>query len=288
MDKRESERGIALVVVLRVGLLVAAIVDTLILDTRGWGKYIGFDGRHDAMPWLRFVARKDACLLALVTLLWVSSGGLVTADTLRTEIESLASEQGFHVNGVDLIGEEAVSDNRPQNPADQISQLLANYNFIVTRDSGGRISQLTIVGMRVSVPDAPESTSKIKGRRSGPEHYVDAVVQGPNGHDLPLSVMVDTGASTLVLPRSLAVSLGYTTDGLRAVQVQTANGMTKGLSATLQSVRVGDAETSGVAVTFVEDKLLGGKRLLGMSFLGRFRMTIDGSDGLLQLEERSN
>ena len=58
--------------------------------------------------------------------------------------------------------------------------------------------------------------------------------------------------------------------------------------ASLRSVRVGDAEARDVAVTFVEDGQLGGKQLLGMSFLGRFRMTFDGRTGALEFESRRN
>ena len=98
--------------------------------------------------------------------------------------------------------------------------------------------------------------------------------------------MVDTGASTLVLPQSLASSLGYEPGELKSVRVQTANGKTTGMTGILDSVRVGEAESDQVAVTFVADHLLGGKRLLGMSFLGRFRMTIDSSNGVIQLERQ--
>ena len=116
------------------------------------------------------------------------------------------------------------------------------------------------------------------------EHYVDAELAGPNGRLLPLRVMVDTGASTLVLPRSLVEKLGFAQKHGTEVRVQTANGMTAGLLASLDTVRVGEAEAHDVAVTFVEDHLLGGKQLLGMSFLSRFRMTIDGNTGTLDLE----
>lgn len=210
------------------------------------------------------------------------------ADTLRAQIEMLASTSGFQVRGADLIGEESGGDANSRDAAHRISQLLANYNFVVTRDSKGRIAQLTIVGMRAPPSISSVTPEEIRIKRQSAEHYVEAVVQGPNGHELPLNVMVDTGASTLVLPRSMAGSLGYSADQLRVVRVQTANGITEGLTAILQSVRVGDAESARVAVTFVDDQLLGGKRLLGMSFLGRFRMTIDGSNGFLQLEKQGN
>lgn len=221
-----------------------------------------------------------ACVLSLVS--WGGTGA--SADTLRAQIERLAAESGFRVRGSDLMGDEKSGPENAKDTADRISQLLANYNFVVTRDAKGQIAQLTIVGMRVSAPVPTVTSEEIQIKRHSAEHYVEAVVQGPNGRELALNVMVDTGASTLVLPRSMAGPLGYSADQLRAVNVQTANGMTNGMSAVLQSVRVGEAETEQVAVTFVDDKLLGGKRLLGMSFLGRFRMTIDGSNGTLQLE----
>jgi aspartyl protease family protein len=46
----------------------------------------------------------------------------------------------------------------------------------------------------------------------------------------------------------------------------------------LGSVRVGDVVSEGVAVTFLPDDRLGGNKLLGMSFLGRFQVTIDDTN----------
>ena len=99
---------------------------------------------------------------------------------------------------------------------------------------------------------------------------------------MPLKFMVYTGASTLVLPQSLGASLGYAGRQLESVHVQTASGSTTGLDAMMQSVRLGEAVTARVAVTFVDDQLP------GMSFLSRFRMTIDGSNGTLQLEKQGD
>ena len=45
----------------------------------------------------------------------------------------------------------------------------------------------------------------------------------------------------------------------------------------LAAVRVGHAEVKDVPVTFIADKHLGRKALLGMSFLDHFRLTIDES-----------
>lgn len=243
---------------------------------------------RSALP--RTPHRRRAWCLALIAVLvgLTGSSRIVMAEELRWHLEALAAERGFRIEGVDLIGEEQRSSGKTEKLADRINQLLANYNFVITRDAQDQIAQLTIVGLRVSptaVPPPPEHT---KTERHHSEHYVEAVLTGPNGRYLPLKFMVDTGASTLVLPHSLAAALGYAANQLESVHVQTANGKTTGLAAMLQSVRVGDAETARVAVTFVDDHLLGGKRLLGMSFLSRFRMTIDGSNGILQLEKQGD
>ena len=233
--------------------------------------------------------RRSCCLVLIVVLVGIfSSSGIAVAEKLRWNLETLAAERSFKIEGIDLIGDEHRSSNKSEKLADQINQLLANYNFVISRDAQDRIAQLTIVGLRVAPPATPPPPEYIKTERHQSEHYVEAILAGPNGRLLPLKFMVDTGASTLVLPQSLAAPLGFATSQLRSVHVQTANGKTTGLSAMLQTVRVGEAETARVAVTFVDDHLLGGKRLLGMSFLGRFRMTIDGSTGVLQLEKQGD
>jgi aspartyl protease family protein len=229
------------------------------------------------------------CLVFAVILGGFSaSADTALAEKLRRHLETLAAERGFRVEGADLIGDEQGSSRKSDGLAERINQLLANYNFIVTRDTRNRIVQLTIVGLRAPPPASPPETKFIRTEKHQSEHYVEAVLAGPNGRPLPLKFMVDTGASTLVLPQSLAAPLGYAKNQLKSVDVQTANGRTMGLSAMLDSVRVGEAESARVAVTFVDDRLLGGKQLLGMSFLSRFRMTIDASNGLLHLEKQGD
>ena len=64
---------------------------------------------------------------------------------------------------------------------------------------------------------------------------------------------------------------------------QTANGRVRAKTGTLHSVAVGNATARDVTVTFLEDKRLNGSRLLGMSFLQRFRMTIDDANSRIIL-----
>ena len=96
-------------------------------------------------------------------------------------------------------------------------------------------------------------------------------------------MIVDTGASTIVLPSSLIARLGFDPDALASGIMETANRRVPGKKAVLASAEIGEAVERDVAVTFIDDSRLGGTMLLGMSFLGRFRMTIDDADNRITL-----
>jgi len=59
---------------------------------------------------------------------------------------------------------------------------------------------------------------------------------------------------------------------------------------TLDRIMVGErgltAELEDVQVAFVDDKYLGGMALLGMSFLGRYRVTFDDDNNEILLVEK--
>jgi len=95
--------------------------------------------------------------------------------------------------------------------------------------------------------------------------------------------MVDTGASTVVLPKSMIGRLGFTQGELREGWTQTANGRVRTRMGTLRSVDVGSASAQGVTVTFLVNNRLSGAKLPGMSFLQRFRMTIDDANNRIIL-----
>jgi clan AA aspartic protease (TIGR02281 family) len=81
-------------------------------------------------------------------------------------------------------------------------------------------------------------------------------------------------------------ALGYVEAELGEVTMQTANGLVKGRMAVLERVAVGRSVADDVAAAFVEDGALAGNMLLGMSFLGRFRMTIDKARNSITLEDK--
>ena len=89
--------------------------------------------------------------------------------------------------------------------------------------------------------------------------------------------------STIVLPSSLIERLGFDADALADGIMETANRRVPGKKALLASAEIGGAVETDVAVTFIDDSRLGGIMLLGMSFLGRYRLTIDDVDNRITL-----
>jgi aspartyl protease family protein len=95
-------------------------------------------------------------------------------------------------------------------------------------------------------------------------HYViDAVVNGA-----PITFLVDTGASDIVLTMEDAERLGFHPRTLRFTQrFATANGEVRGAPVVLREIRIGQFSLFDVAASVNEAPL--GVSLLGMSFLER-------------------
>jgi aspartyl protease family protein len=87
----------------------------------------------------------------------------------------------------------------------------------------------------------------------------------------PINMIVDTGASTIVLSHEDAQRLGIRTKDLRySVSVQTANGSSKAARIYLENVSVGSVSVSGIETLVARPGSLH-QSLLGMSFLSRLR-----------------
>jgi aspartyl protease family protein len=123
----------------------------------------------------------------------------------------------------------------------------------------------------------------IKTTRRGPHHHVEAVLSGPNGYPYTLSLLIDTGATTVVLPASLSSGMGFHREDLQDGWTQTANGRVPIKHGILASVKIGDATAENVEVSFIADELLGAQKILGMSFLRNFRMSLDDKNNELIL-----
>jgi len=231
--------------------------------------------------------------LILVMALAATSGS-VLAD-LRARLDELSVRHGFEIQGFGLVG------NEPARPVSgdvrqQISRLLSEYNYVVVDNDRGDIEKVIIlaVGEAGEFPRiesslvnivSPPGEHVISTRRKGAHQVVDAVLVGPGQAPVGVSLMVDTGASTVVLPASMISVLGFDVDGLHDGWTQTANGRVRAKIGTLTSVDVGTAAVEDVKVTFLDDHRLGGSKLLGMSFLGRFSLTIDDANQRIILSD---
>jgi aspartyl protease family protein len=117
-------------------------------------------------------------------------------------------------------------------------------------------------------PDAQvdgERSVRIRKRPDG--HFM--VKTEANG--IMLSMLVDTGASTVVLKPADAQRMGIDVERLRySVPVQTANGTTYAASVRLRNLSIGNINLSDVDALVARPGALK-ENLLGMSFLSRLR-----------------
>lgn len=92
---------------------------------------------------------------------------------------------------------------------------------------------------------------------------------------------VDTGASDVVLPESVARSLGLDLEGARTAIYGTANGMIQQSLVTLDSVDLGGARALKVPASVSKTMTTG---LLGLSFFNHFRYDFDPASGVITLQ----
>lgn len=114
---------------------------------------------------------------------------------------------------------------------------------------------------------------------AGGHYRTDAEINGR-----PLSVLVDTGATSVALRYSDARNLGLVVPGDRFdVSAKTANGMVKGIRVRINSIRIGGISVRDVDALVLPDEALS-ENLLGMSFLGKLHR-FEANAGRLILED---
>ena len=203
------------------------------------------------------------------------------AGSLRAVLGALAQKHGIAVHGLETI-EEQPAPATDGTPLRRVEQLLADHSYMLVSKPGGGVKSVMIMGRKTKVVPPPDDID-IETSRRGAHHVVMGVLTGPGGERVTVPMIVDTGASTIVLPSSLIARLGFDHDALADGLVETANRRVPGKKAVLTSAKIGEAVERDVAVTFIDDDRLGGTMLLGMSFLGRYRLTIDDADNRITL-----
>ncbi len=234
------------------------------------------------------MTRRGLGMVRLALALCLAFGALSTAlaqsdgepTTLRAQLADLAARNDFAIDGLDRVAE-APARLPNGDLRTQIETLLAGYNHMLMVRRGA-VERVVVLGPKA--PPGPRlDRVTIRTTRSGRHHVASAVLVGTGRTRLDVAMLIDTGATTIVLPASMIERLGYRPDDLADAVMQTANGRVTGKQAVLRSVTMGSVVARDVAVSFIDDDRLGGKALLGMSFLGRFRMTIDDARNVVTL-----
>lgn len=195
-------------------------------------------------------------------------------EDLRSQVEALAARSGFIVEGLERIGSDPAREVEGT-PAERLKALLREYNYLVVLGRAGTLEKVRISSRKADEAKGAADAATVPTTRVGSHHQVEAMIVGPNGVAETVPLIVDTGASTLVLPDSMIPELGFAPETLRPGKSQTAVGQVQVKMGMLRSVRLGAVTAEEVEVSFIADRKLGGTKLLGMSFLQRFRMTMD-------------
>ena len=224
--------------------------------------------------------------LSAVLLAAVALTGTAQDSGLAGRLDHLARQEGFRVTGMELLGSAVAPKDVSAGPLERrLRNLLAGYNFVLFHGPDGKIAAVRILGVSRAGP-AKLREATVPVTRRGAHYLVDAVLPGPAGLWPTRRLIVDPGASTVVLPASAIVQLGLRTSDLTPGTAETAGGKVPAQQGVLAAVRVGHAEAKDVPVTFIEDAKLGQTALLGMSFLEHFRLTIDDAGQRVILSEK--
>ncbi|AGA89300.1 hypothetical protein Thimo_0441 [Thioflavicoccus mobilis 8321] len=220
-----------------------------------------------------------------------AGGALAARVEVADELARLAEVHGFEVRGLAETqggwGRIDGGDLRRQ-----LRSLLTDYDYVIVAAPDGAIVRVIILGEKTAwtPPLPPPSTSQaakaeiaLPTTRKGSQRAVKASLEGMRGQRLEQQLLIDTGADFLVLPRSLLGSLGIGPQGLRDQEVQTANGQVTAKVGRLPGLWLDQERVADVEAAFIDDEMLGGNALLGMSVLGRYRMTIDDERNELRL-----
>lgn len=113
--------------------------------------------------------------------------------------------------------------------------------------------------------------------------HVTATINDSEGKRL----LLDTGATFVSIPQSMAADTNFSMRDVRKIQLQTANGITEGKLTRADRIAIGPLAATNVPVIVVPDENLGtDNALLGMSFLSRFKISVDSGARKLTLTPR--
>lgn len=224
---------------------------------------------------------KKIGILTLLAMSFTCARAEEAADFLA-QIHALQGEQQIEITGLEKISN-AQKVPAGGNLEQQVKQLFAGYNHIVTRTPKGKIQRIVIISKKQK---ASHRRLILPTRQQGQHYLVEVMLSGDGKSWQTLDMVIDTGADVVVLPESLIDKLGLAGSHFGHARMQTANGLTEAKIVKLQELRIAGESLDNVEAAFIEDRLLGGNMLLGMSVLGKFQVNIDDKSRIITLIKR--
>ena len=201
------------------------------------------------------------------------------AGDLFQQVQLLQSQMNIQITGLERIQNEEKVITRG-GLEQQIEQLLASYNHIISRNAKGQIERIVIINKK----QKPEIERIVLPTSLKGNHFmVSVAISGNGGLWKTLDMIIDTGSDLVVLPESMIAQLGLTDSTFTRQKMQTANGKTEAKIGILHELRIAGETVENVKAAFIPDALLGKNSLLGMSVLGRYQINIDDTTQLITL-----
>jgi len=215
---------------------------------------------------------------------------------LDRELERLSQDHGFAIRGLEKtqsVSARADGDDLLQ----RLRALLEGFDHVIVQGAQGKVERVIVLGAKVPFEPPPlelppgrddAGEVQIETIRRGAARLVRVALAGTDGVRIDRELQVDTGADFLVLPLSIAKALGVDTGTLEARELQTANGKVQAGVGILSSLWLGEHRIDQVPTAFLEDAKLGNSGLLGMSVLGRYKLTMDDDNNRIILNSRAD
>lgn len=220
-------------------------------------------------------------ILAGLTLLLITIAAIQADEGrgLLEQLQGLQTEHKIAITGLEKIDDDAKIDTSGT-LEQQVDQLFAGYNHVVTRTPKGKIQRIVIISKIQKT--SPRRLILPVNQKNG-HNTVEVMATGDGNSWQTLDMIIDTGADLVVLPVSLLEPLGLANAQFKHTRMQTANGVAEASLVKLKEFKIAGETLENVETAFIADRLLGGNNLLGMSVLNQFQVNIDDNAHMVTL-----
>lgn len=244
---------------------------------------------EEVVKWMKVLDEKSRKLKLLE-----SSNNTREYNSVVAEINSISANlSGENLNLKNLYEEQRELDNNMANKAHDYLGAYRNFEEILrTKQGEMQAAESTadeIVFFKEMRNKAKEMENDFKENSIAYlAEYDQVVVDALLENNVSARLIVDTGASIVVISKNIADRLGIKSEEIGTkIEVLLANGTkTQATPIILKSVKVGEAEVKNVKAAITENSQGEGvDGLLGMSFLNNFIIRVDTALNKLILEQ---